>query len=109
MTRFRSALAMLVKQRLVVTRQLPPSEATEYKKCVLGLFCSKGPRYLERQRLLLEVLTGDWRLQDVVHVYIPPGLEVDLKQVETNVVEALTSALTRRKLPHISSSSLAGC
>ena len=96
MTRFRAAMVQVVKERLVITRQRPSSEAMDYKQCVLALFCSKGPRFLERQRLLLDVVSGDWRLQEVVQIYIPPGIEADHQTVESNLVEALMSALTRR-------------
>ena len=95
MTKFRAALADIVSERLTITRHKPSLEAEKHKAFLLKLFGSTGTKKAERHFLLSSVITGDWRLRDVLQVYIPPGLPVDLPAVQKNVLEAATNAISR--------------
>ena len=93
MGRFRKSLTEVVSSRLQVIRGHCPAEAEEHRLAMLDLFCQTGSNLALKQYLLQRLPNGDWRDQDHVQVYIPPGADCDESLLKAHVTTALLICL----------------
>ena len=94
---FQLSLIALVKQRLRVVRGEPPLDVSEFHSFVLRRFCHTGTRQVERQTILSQLPSGDWRKRDVVEHYIPAGLDYNHAELEETICKGLILALASRQ------------
>ena len=101
MTRCRIYVTEEILSRLEVLEGAPTAEAEAYKKHVLRLFVTNGPRAATRRALLLVFPNGDWRAP-CVQYYLRPnevGIWTEAK-IAKSVAEGLVAALCNAS-PHV--------
>ena len=90
MCTFRTALAQVVKSKLIFCKGTLPREAMKYKEHVLNLFHSTLSYRSKKVCLLLRVMNGDWRDHKNIQYYTD---KVDSLTNEDLVVQWMTSVL----------------
>lgn len=93
MIRFGRLLEEYVKQKIVIRRGAPPAAAMAFKRHVLRLCLSHGPRLLARKLCLLQMANGDWRRKDEITVFLPDHAEYDANVVKATVAQAMRACL----------------
>lgn len=91
MTKFREAVAEVIRERLVIKVGLPTPEASQWRMRALHMFCGRGSRVVERLVTLGMLPNGDWRCQHEVQLYVLPQVR---KQVgDERLVELMVQGL----------------
>ena len=93
---FRRALTAVIRERLVIVREVLPPQASHYQDFVLALFGSTGTKIAERRHLLKACVQSDWRVEHEIRLHIPPGLDFDEAAVVQDYVESLVFALSHK-------------
>ena len=71
MSRFRTHVAVVVRERAQIRTGLPPLEAELWRVLAMELFCCRGARAIRRLVDLRMLPNGDWRCRSEVQLFAP--------------------------------------